>query len=330
MSTTLLEAPVVVAPPPVVEAAPTPLLTPIPAPAALPTPAPVAPAPRPAFVPMLTTSDYFTASAISVEYEQDATISISDDVTFPTGCTVEMDLVDTSANGSATQSFAFEGIGRPWRKMDMYFKSMGTTTSIKKLRLKGYVTKAHWGYKNFACTSATWGNYTLAGNTWCASDLYWGHTPYEKTKEELFREKLQANLRPEIVTKNQQLWGLELTEEELRARTLLYDLIGDLEFRRYLRKGFIMVTGKSGTMYKISGGHNRIVSYKKANTGRFMPFEEFCVVFAQYNLPFTDGVIMRKLLVEHDEFSLRKKANVFQVGEPGKFTATPATVLRAG
>lgn len=327
MSTTCLEAPVALAP--AVEAAPTPLpafSAPVVAEAAL-TP------PAPSTTPILTTSDIFTATALSVQYGEDATVSISDDVIFPTECMVEMDVDTSSAGGSTISHYEFQGAGLPWRSMPMY-TAIGSTMSIKKLWLKGYATnKLAWGYNYKTCSATadtTWSNYVVGGTHAWSNYLWYGHKPPEKTKEEIFREKLQANLRPEIVTKNQQLWGLELTEEELRARTLLYELIGNLDFRRYLRRGFIMVTGKSGTMYKISGGHNRIVSYKKSNTGRFMPFEEFCVVFSQYNLPFTDGVIMRKLLVEHDEFSLRKKSNVFQVGEPGKFTATPAPILRAG
>lgn len=164
---------------------------------------------------------------------------------------------------------------------------------------------ANWGY----------GPYVALPNGWTLGSNY----IRPKTKEEEFRERLQANLAPDIVTKNRYLWGIDLTEEEIRARSLLLELIGSVEFRRYLTRGFIMVTGRSGTLYKISGGHNRIVSYKKAVNGKFMPFEEFCVVFSQYDLPFTDGVIMRKLMVEHDEFAMRKKANVFSVGERDKF-----------
>lgn len=351
MSTACLEAPPVAAPlalpapaPVVVAVVPIPPAPEIggaynpPVPAPVPTSPVVTPPPPAILAPSVTlpvTADLHTAVGFAMAYDTAASITIGDDVTVDPECTVEFEIADTSASG-ATQTLSFYGNTQPWTQIPLIYKAnnWGSTYSIKKMKIKGIATKSKWGFKNFAYCSTdvetTCGNYTWGAHTY-GTGMYWGNNHYyQKTKEELFREKLQANLRPEIVTKNQQLWGLKLTEEELRARTLLYDLVGDLEFRRYLRKGFIMVTGKSGTMYKISGGHNRIVSYKRANTGRFMPFEEFCVVFSQYNLPFTDGVIMRKLLVEHDEFSLRKKSNVFQVGEPGKFgTATPA-ILRAG
>jgi len=316
MPPTCLEGPTVLAPAalPVSTVAP-PVIT------------PVAVAPAPAFQP--TTSGIFSASALSVQYGSDTDITIGDDVTVSPECSVEFEIGSSWADQTATTTTCFDaGYTQPWLRLPMY----GTSAVIKKMTIKGYSSKkwGHWG-KFSVCsadTQTSWGTLVFGQNTTAA---YWGIGDcYQKSKEEIFREKLKANLRPEIVTKNQQLWGLELTEEELRARTLLYELIGDVDFRRYLRRGFIMVTGKSGTLYKISGGHNRIVSYKKANTGRLMPFEEFCVVFTQYNLPFTDGVIMRKLLVEHDEFSLRKKSNVFQVGEKGKFTVAPPAILRAG
>jgi hypothetical protein len=136
-----------------------------------------------------------------------------------------------------------------------------------------------------------------------------------ENKEAAFIDKIRRQLAPTILTKNTFLWGIKITDAERRARSLLHDLIGNDEFERYIRKGFIMVKGRSGTLYKISGGHNRIISYVKDATGRFVPYENFCVVFKVYDLPFTDGVIMRKMLVEHDEFALRKLANVGRVSE---------------
>lgn len=131
------------------------------------------------------------------------------------------------------------------------------------------------------------------------------------SKESLFREKMKTNLLP--VMKHREIWGAKLTVEEYRARTLLHDLVGDQEFKRFLKRGFIMVKGRSGTLYKITGGYSMVVSYIKNDKGKYVPYERFCVQFKCYDLPFTDGVIMRKLLVENDEFALRKAANVSKV-----------------
>lgn len=105
----------------------------------------------------------------------------------------------------------------------------------------------------------------------------------------------------------------EATPAEQRARALLRDMIGTEAYMNYMKRGFITTKGRSGTIYRISGGHNRVVSYVKWPSGKLEEHEAFCIVFKTANLPFTDGVIMRKLIVEHDEFSLRKMSNVSNV-----------------
>ena len=138
--------------------------------------------------------------------------------------------------------------------------------------------------------------------------------PPEMLKKINFKEKLAANLRPNIDAKNGALMSLNADPAERRARRLLSDLISREEFRRYLVRGFIMVKGRSGILYKVSGGHKQIISYvKNKETGKYEPFESFCVVFRDGSLPFTDGVIMRKLLIDTDEFRLNQIANVHKV-----------------
>lgn len=190
-----------------------------------------------------------------------------------------------------------------------------------------------WGNNNVATSSTLTGNATISirNITIAASEF---HTldlshivtglnysvgtnnifyPYIKSPKQALLDKMRKNLTPEIVTKNRYLWGVNLTEQEVRARTLLYEMIGEREFRRFLRKGFIMVTGASGTLYKIAGGHNLIISFVKNQKGQYVPHERFCVQFEDYNLPYTDGILMRKLLVEFDEFQLRKASNVWAI-----------------
>ena len=245
---------------------------------------------------------------------------------------------DYETNSSAENSTSMY-ITTPWMPANVtgwgygnYINSGGSVTA-KTIRLKVKV-RNDWGrlravnYKfETTCgteTATSYGNWGVS-----TTGITWGNDfqCYERSEAEKFRDKIRANLAPNIITKNKQLWGIELSDEELRARSLLLELIGAEAFKRYLRKGFIMVTGRSGTLYKISGGHNRIVSYKKNIEGQLQPYEEFCVVFSAYDLPFTDGVIMRKLLVEHDEFSLRKRSNVYAVGSKDKF---PELVRAAG
>jgi len=194
--------------------------------------------------------------------------------------------------------------------------SYGTAT-IKRLRLKQHANA--WNVYNWSTTCDTTTStsvYRLGAGTGNYFSI--GGTYAQKTKEEELRDRLRANLRPGIVTRNRNLWGIELTEEEIRARTLLLELIGETAFRRYMRRGFIMVQGRSGTMYKVSGGNVMIVSYVRDAAGKYIPNEKFCVIFNYGNMPFTDGVIMRKLIIENDEFALRKRANVFKISDQEK------------
>lgn len=154
---------------------------------------------------------------------------------------------------------------------------------------------------------------------------YYGNS-FARSKEDMLREKIRQQLNPpiyferdgqKILLKDKDLWDVQQTPEENRARGLLREMVGEEAMRRYLKRGFLMVKGNSGVLYKIYGGNpsarNRglIESYiKNPATGTFTPFEAFCIQFKDTGLPHTDAVIMRKLLVENDEFGMRKMANV--------------------
>lgn len=239
--------------------------------------------------------------------------------------------VQSTYNG-ATMNFSSIATGNDWGTC--YCDAKATRISLGKWNQKKYARFALTG--NVWQAGNTWntaGTSYYSANSWATVNLnvkrwrstggwggqaFWVQEPPPLSKVDEFRKKLRENMQPEIVTKNRDLWGINLTEQEIRARTLLLELIGEEAFRRYLRRGFIVVKGMTGTLYKISGGNTRIISYVKNVHGHFQAFEEFCVQFREYNLPFTDGVIMRKLLVESDEFQLRKVANVWQINKVNK------------
>lgn len=110
-------------------------------------------------------------------------------------------------------------------------------------------------------------------------------------------------------SRNDLLMTRNCSEEEIRARELLCEMIGFEEYSKYLRRGFIVVAGRSGQRYVIRGGHSLISVYGKGADGKWLHVEDLCVQFKEYRLAHTDAVIMRKLFVEHDEFELRKKSN---------------------
>ena len=141
----------------------------------------------------------------------------------------------------------------------------------------------------------------------------WGIPPLSKVDQ--FRAKIKGNLRPSIEATNGYLMDLNNDPAERRARQLLSDLISREEFRRYLVRGFIMVKGRSGLLYKIYGGYKQMVSYKQDPSGKYEPFESYCIVFRNSKLPATDWVIMRKLIIDNEEFKLHQLAVVHRMSQ---------------
>jgi hypothetical protein len=120
------------------------------------------------------------------------------------------------------------------------------------------------------------------------------------------RSRIRSQLACKFNTKHLNI--VKETTPEAKARGLLREMIGDKAFLQYVKKGFITVRGRTGLMYKVSP--SGIWSYAPKPDGKYDHFEYICIVFKQHGIPPTDAVIMRKLLIEHDEFGLRKAANV--------------------
>lgn len=94
---------------------------------------------------------------------------------------------------------------------------------------------------------------------------------------------------------------------EIRARQTLERVLGQDDYRRYLRQGFISVQAKSGNVYQIFPGHGITQVYR---SGQMV--ERLCVVLSG-NFPPTDSVIMRYLLILNDEEAFRKTAIKHQI-----------------
>lgn len=141
--------------------------------------------------------------------------------------------------------------------------------------------------------------------------IYTNFTTYNivvQSKEELFRNRIRNQLLPSVVNKR---CGIKHSgESELRARALLREMISPKEYLKYLKTGFLTVFGRSGMVYRISGLYEKIRCYVRNKDGGFEALEDLCIVFdGEFsNLPYTDWVIMRKILIENDEFGMRKIA----------------------
>lgn len=128
--------------------------------------------------------------------------------------------------------------------------------------------------------------------------------------EEVRRIEMRSRIRTQLSSKfnTKHLNIVKENTPEDKARGLLREMIGDKAFLQYIKKGFITVRGRTGLMYKVSP--TGVWSYAPRPDGKYDQFEYICIVFRQSGIPPTDAVIMRKLLIEHDEFGLRKAANV--------------------
>lgn len=115
-------------------------------------------------------------------------------------------------------------------------------------------------------------------------------------------------------SRNEVLMTHNRDQDELRARGLLREMIGEDAYKRYLRCGFVTCNGTSGTTYVIRGGSGFIDCYRPDQSGKHVLVESICIQFMDKGLPFTDGVIMRRMLIENNEHALRKSGNIISRG----------------
>jgi hypothetical protein len=202
--------------------------------------------------------------------------------------------------------------------LDHEFDSTGRTTLVN-WKVKKESLYNGWGSNGITEEWTSASDYRVqyqAGTGGYYKSNLWAYAP--PSKADLFRQRIRRNMAPAIIHNYRDIYNVERTAAEMRARELLKEMIGEVAFKRYLLRGFILARGgKSGTLYKIHGGHGRIESFVKDQNGKNVPHESFCIQFKDCGLPHTDGVIMRKLLVEFDEDTLHKTANICKIGNIG-------------
>jgi hypothetical protein len=129
-----------------------------------------------------------------------------------------------------------------------------------------------------------------------------------QSKADQFRARVRQNLAGASIP-SKYLNIIRDNDPEGRARALLRELVGEDEYRRYVTKGFTVVRGKTGLVYKIAYGQP-IKCYAPGTNGKYVQYQSLCVVFKDHGMPPTDQVIMQRLLVKNDEFGLRSVANI--------------------
>ena len=107
---------------------------------------------------------------------------------------------------------------------------------------------------------------------------------------------------------------------EMKARALLKRLIGGVEYKRYLKNGFVNFSGKDGYIYQVYPGEmfTRVWYEGKEDAG-------LCVVFSRrgHMNPPTDSLVMRLLLLQDGEYTFRGHCEAVFGGRPVQLRDPP-------
>jgi len=100
----------------------------------------------------------------------------------------------------------------------------------------------------------------------------------------------------------------DIKSNEWTAIETLREMVTEMEFRRFLKYGFITVKGKSGNIYQIfrDKAHTKVWQNGKV-------IEEICVRLRDWMIPRTDNLIAFKIMIETDEEEFRKSGNVYKM-----------------
>lgn len=115
----------------------------------------------------------------------------------------------------------------------------------------------------------------------------------------------------------------QVSPSEIIALRLLRGMLNEEEWKRYLRYGFIIVRGESGLVYQIVRNQSHVRVYRSGTK-----VAELCI-YVQGNVPPTDSVIAKKVMVECSEKDLWHKANIHgQSKWPTKYQPTEEELVQ--
>lgn len=204
-----------------------------------------------------------------------------------------------TSNAGATQIFNSDITDVTWEvaftPTSNYFATGSGTSNYFIRSIDGMLTN------NGSLRIVQTGEYTVVTDS---SDYLFAARPMSRA--EMLRARIRDNMRGAAGIQSRHL-TIVRDGPEAKARGLLKEMVGDAQFRNYMRKGFVVVRGASGIIYRVS--QSGITSYARTVAGGYKKFENICVVFKEA-LPPTDAVAMRVLLLRYDEFATRAKANV--------------------
>jgi hypothetical protein len=125
---------------------------------------------------------------------------------------------------------------------------------------------------------------------------------------ERLKQILQSRQGPLIIGTRKAI-APSAPERELRARETLQRVVGELQYRKFLKHGFITVRAKSGLVYQLF--HNSTYAWRDGKR-----VEHLCVVL-RGDFPPTDTLIVRYLMILNNEEQFRATANRSQACHSG-------------
>jgi len=142
-------------------------------------------------------------------------------------------------------------------------------------------------------------------------DVYPGRTVVQKQEREpeseedkLAREKSEeeARLAHEEEKRKEE-------EAEHKAKVLLLELIGRVDYKKFCRAGYVDVEGNSGKIFRIKPGAMTKVFAGKDKLD--VALESLCIAMRDRDLPEADEMVWKKLMIESDEKAFVEVANHF-------------------
>ncbi len=133
----------------------------------------------------------------------------------------------------------------------------------------------------------------------------------KKREQEEFRQRIRNGIMAPVprtrATKLADAFAT-VSNSEITALTLLKALLSENAWRRYLKYGFILVRGESGLTYQVIRGQDHIRVYSPVGK----KVSELCIRIGNrvFEVPPTDEVVGKKIMIECSESELWAKANI--------------------
>jgi len=99
-----------------------------------------------------------------------------------------------------------------------------------------------------------------------------------------------------------------VSPQEERALGTLREMIPEVEFRRYVKYGFVVVRGHSGAEYQIFRNQAHTKVWKDGKL-----IEEVCIRIADQCIPRTDNVIAFMTMIRAGEGEFKKHGNIYNM-----------------